>query len=1055
MCGARAEQSRDLLVESCACLQWKHAVSETPQCKRPDSNKASVFKLVLSSRSCQKMKILYLLSLLITQSFATSCGYDSCPKGKPNHLNVHLVPHTHDDVGWLKTVDQYYYGSNKYITTVGVQYILDTVIPELLMDPSKRFIYVEIAFFWRWWQEQDDRMRHLVKQLVQNGQLEFINGGWCMNDEASTHYNAIIDQMTWGFKRLNDTFGECSRPRIAWQIDPFGHSKEQASLFAEMGMDALFFGRLDYADKDKRLKEKSMEMMWQASDSLGKSSWLFTGALFNGYGPPDGFCFDDLCGDEPIMDDPRLHDYNKEQKVKDFIKAAEEQAKHYATNNIIMTMGSDFQYTNARVWFKNLDKLIKYVNEMQAQGSRVNAFYSTPSCYLKALNEADISWPSKTDDFFPYASDPHAYWTGYFTSRPALKGMVRQGNNFLQVCKQLGALTNQDWNPGMEGDLNKMREVMGVLQHHDAVSGTAKQHVTFDYAQRLAQGFAECDSVVSFGMDHLLPKTDEQEPDAPNVQFCHLLNITQCEITENSEAFVVNVYNPLARPVDKYVRLPVQDPRFQVQDPRGQVITSQVMPIPKPVLLIPGRQSKAGHELVFKAEQVPPLGFKSFYVSKTSGSNQLIEGEELDPMARRKKSIFGFQDQTKLVFNNKEGRLTDIIINGQVKSLEHTFGYYEGHPGNNSEFRFRASGAYIFRPTEQTPKLMNSRPKSTVFKGPLSIEVHQEFNEYISQVVRMYHGSMDPELEFLVGPIPISDGIGKEIISRYSTKVSDTQGTFYTDSNGRQMLKRTRNQRPTWKLNVTEPVAGNYYPVNSRMFIKDDKNQQVTLLTDRSQGGSSLQDGDLEIMIHRRLLFDDAFGVGEPLNESAYGQGLVVRGKHWIQYDIDGPAAASVRHRFKAQEIFMDTILSFIPTTLSLQDWKDKYQMEYSSLSQALPKNIHLLTLEEWTGNSRDSVLLRLEHIFEAHEDPQGMSEPASLKLENLFSAFDVIKVEEVTLGANLPKDQLQRLQWKVINEIPTQNEQTNSNVQKDSGFEVVLKPFQIRSFIIDLQAKS
>ena len=27
-----------------------------------------------------------------------------------------------------------------------------------------------------------------------------------------------------------------------------------------------------------------------------------------------------------------------------------------------MTMGSDFQYENAVMWFKNLDKLIKYVN---------------------------------------------------------------------------------------------------------------------------------------------------------------------------------------------------------------------------------------------------------------------------------------------------------------------------------------------------------------------------------------------------------------------------------------------------------------------------------------------------------------------------------------------------------------------------------------------------------------------------------------------------------------------------------------------------------------------
>ena len=151
-----------------------------------------------------------------------------------------------------------------------MQSIIDSVVQGLLQDPLRRFIYVESAFFSRWWDEQDDNMKEQVKMLVEEGRLEFIGGAWSMNDEAVAHYQSIIDQFTIGLHFLNETFGECGRPRVGWQIDPFGHSREQASLFTKMGFDGLFFARLDYRDKWKRLFNKTMEMIWKSSSNLGK-----------------------------------------------------------------------------------------------------------------------------------------------------------------------------------------------------------------------------------------------------------------------------------------------------------------------------------------------------------------------------------------------------------------------------------------------------------------------------------------------------------------------------------------------------------------------------------------------------------------------------------------------------------------------------------------------------------------------------------------------------------------------------------------------------------------
>lgn len=130
----------------------------------------------------QNFLIFGLFLLIHNEVFSFDCNDES------KKLQIHLVPHTHDDVGWLKTVDQYFYGAERLVQAGSVQYILDTVIDELNKNTNRTFIYVEIAFFKRWWDEQNDETKTIVKKLVKNKQLEFINGGWSMNDEGEKEY---------------------------------------------------------------------------------------------------------------------------------------------------------------------------------------------------------------------------------------------------------------------------------------------------------------------------------------------------------------------------------------------------------------------------------------------------------------------------------------------------------------------------------------------------------------------------------------------------------------------------------------------------------------------------------------------------------------------------------------------------------------------------------------------------------------------------------------------------------------------------------------------------
>ena len=97
--------------------------------------------------------------------------------------------------------------------------------------------------------------------------------------------------------------------------------------------------------------------------------------------------------------------------------------------------------------------------------------------------------------------------------------------------------------------------------------------------------------------------------------------------------------------------------------------------------------------------------------------------------------------------------------------------------------------------------------------------------------------------------------------------------------------------------------------------------------------------------IHRRILKDDKRGVSEALNEPGqYGDGLIVRGKHYVVFD--NYTSSTYIHRIVAEMMMLEPELAFDESTSSFDDLKSHYNLQVSIMIIVF---IKLLTLRVCT----------------------------------------------------------------------------------------------------------
>ncbi|XP_068133236.1 epididymis-specific alpha-mannosidase [Hyperolius riggenbachi] len=971
-------------------------------------------------------------------------------------IQVFVIPHSHMDVGWVYTVQEsmHAYAANVYTS----------VVEELMREKHRKFIVVEQEFFRLWWDTvAGELQKQQVHQLVQEGRLEFIIGGQVMHDEAVTAIDDQILQLTEGHGFLYQTFGV--RPEFSWHVDPFGASATSPTLFSMAGFNGHLISRIDYDVKAAMQNSKKLQFVWRASPSLEEKQEIFTHVMdqFSYCTPPrlpfserSGFYWNGIAvfpdppkdGIYPDMSLPVTSD-NIRQYAETMVNNIKMRAAWFRSGDLLWPWGCDKQFFNSSVQFKNMDLLVEYINNSSDFG--VSVQYSTLGEYFSRMHKRNLTWDvRRNEDFLPYSSDAYQAWTGFYTSRNTLKGIARRASSLLYagessftqyLLKRPSGAVCKMW--ALE-QLQALRWAVSEVQHHDGITGTEAPKVSDMYVAHLQQGMTGVRKLMeAIVLDQFSSKKDHQSKG--------VLNIT--------------IYNPLAWDVTTYVHVPLNIWVTAVYDEMGQPVPAQIH-----------NSSDPDHAFdLFILVALRGLGYGRFSLvseKRESSKTQVAVGRQVNyyrqPSWNRQRNnkppIQVMNECNALLLDQNTNLLLSITDRERNYTMQARQEFLEYH-ANGDIGVGPISDNYMFTATGSALPVAKAVGMEIV-TGELVTEIRQYFyrdvqaESYIYAIIsRLYNapGGYDQSLlchhieqQYRVGPIELN----REAIIRIQTSLK-TDKRIFTDNNAYQM------QRREFRTYDSNTIARNYYPMVRTAFIEDEDTRLV-ILAERAHGVSSLDSGQVEVMLHRRLWNNHGWDLSYnlTLNDTS-----VVRPTIWLMMGSKIAASSlyqrlglSLEHRplviftpVKENEKAEDEKMIDVPITLpanihlqilSIPGWK------YSSDHR---KHLHNLRKDKRETNAAEfqRILLRLQHLYEADEDPV-FSKPAIINLKSLLAGLgNVTRVEERSLTGTWDLSTMQRWKWNTTHE---RRKDQLKPAQSSEDFVLTVEPKEIRTLFVYFQ---
>ena len=544
---------------------------------------------------------------------------------------VFIVPETHWDREWVMTQGQY---------QVRLVNLMNNLLQIMENNPDYRFLLDGQALVLEDYLEIKPENRWRITSFLKTGQL--MAGPWyVLADQFLENGESTIRNLIYGMAVIKEL---CGKPMMLGYVpDSFGSTSALPMFLNGFNIRYATFGR---GRPKWDLELPHHEFWWKGPDG---SKVL---AASHAYGAGLFLSYPDIWTD--ITQQPEL---DPKEMLQRFMDAAKEQQEAAAGPNLYFPVGCDHMEPKA-----SLMGIIEYINEHQKDFELI---YGTPEDYLRAVEENSSVLHSYSGEM--RGSDQYKMdLVGTLSSRMSLK-QENDGCEILlqRIIEPLWSITSTL--AGAEYPTEHIRKLWKLLlsnHPHDSICGCCLDQVYKDMINRYEFIWHTGQYLVKDGLHILLSNINNVKKDA--------------------EA-AVTVVNPLGRrttgPVRGLVRIPERfNPiSYELFDKNGTVVPSCIKIIAEKQKDLesvymtnfqlatvisknatpdkPDDQVFTVLEVEFIAEQVPAMGYKTWWLRPVSRENTFRPGVWLcDKGMENSKIKVWFNDNGTLdIFNKRTG----------------------------------------------------------------------------------------------------------------------------------------------------------------------------------------------------------------------------------------------------------------------------------------------------------------------------------------------------------------------------------------------------------------